>query len=72
MEKLKQKAEILAETAAQQARAEVKTALVAELDSSLSVTETSEGVTVSGQGLHREMAGHSGLRDVAFLLRGMR
>ena len=72
MEKLKKKAETLAEAAAEKARAEVKAALAAELSPGLEITETGEGVAVSGRDLHREMIEQASLRDVAFLMRGVR
>ncbi|MGI9362847.1 MAG: hypothetical protein ACR2O7_15000 [Parasphingorhabdus sp.] len=72
MEKLKKKAETLAEAAAEKARAEVKAALADDLPPHLAITETGEGVAVSGRDLHREMIEQSSLRDVAFLMRGVR
>jgi len=72
MEKLKKKAETLAEAAAHKARAEAKAALAEELSPHLSITETDEGVAVSGRDLHREMIEQASLRDVAFLMRGVR
>ncbi|HEY9092177.1 hypothetical protein [Parasphingorhabdus sp.] len=72
MEKLKQKAKALAEAAAEKARAEVKAALADDLPPHLAITETGEGVTVTGRDLHQEMIEQSSLRDVAFLMRCVR
>lgn len=72
MDKLKQKAESLAEAKVQQAKTDVKAALVDELPGQLLVEDTSDGVAVSGPGLRAEMIDNSSLRDVAFLMRGVR
>lgn len=72
MEKLKERAEALIDVAVQQKKADVKAALIEELPDKLSVEGTGEGVIVSGANLGTEMIGHSSLRDVAFLMRGVR
>lgn len=72
MENLKRKAEVLADAAEEKARGEVKAVLVAELAPHHIIEETDEGVTVTGRGLGTDIIEHGGLRDVAFLMRGVR
>ncbi len=72
MEKLKNKAESLAEATVEKTRADVKAALDEELPDRFSIEETDEGVIVSGGGIGAEMVENNSLRDVAFLMRGVR
>ncbi len=72
MNKLKHKAEKAASAAAQKTKADIKLALVEELSNELSIEETSDGLVISGSGLGSEIVGNHGLRDVAFLMRGVR
>ncbi len=72
MDKLKRKGEALAQARVQQAKAGLKAVLLGELSHDISVEETEDGVAVSGRQLGKEMIDNSGLRDVAFLMRGVR
>ncbi len=72
MEKLKHKAESLAEAKVQKTRVDIKTVLAEELPDAVSVEETSDGIMVSSRGLGRKVIDNSSLRDVAFLMRGVR
>ncbi len=72
MKKLKQKAGNMADAAIQKARENIGTALAEELSDDLTIEETSDGVAISGPDLGVEILGNSSLRDVAFLMRGVR
>lgn len=72
MDKLKHKAETLAEAKVQKTKADVKAALAEELPDAVSVEETNDGVAVFGHQLGRNIIDNSSLRDVAFLMRGVR
>jgi predicted TIM-barrel enzyme len=72
MENLKQKAKALAEAKAKKTKAEVKAALLKELRDTISVEEASDAVVISGPRLGEEIVNNSSLRDVAFLMRGVR
>lgn len=72
IENLKQKAEVLAETKLQETKASLKAVLLKELRDELLVEETSDGVVVSGRHLGTEITENHSLRDVAFLMRGVR
>ncbi|GAA0488379.1 hypothetical protein GCM10009096_34130 [Parasphingorhabdus litoris] len=72
MDTLKQKVEVLAEAKLQKTKATLKEALAEELSDKLSVEETSDQVVVSGHMLGQDLLHNSSLRDVAFLMRGVR
>ncbi|MEP2103214.1 MAG: hypothetical protein ABJP02_18200 [Parasphingorhabdus sp.] len=72
MENLKRKAEGLAASKVEKTKAQLKMALVKELPGEVSVEETSGGVVVSDRHLGSEIIDNSSLRDVAFLMRGVR
>ncbi|WP_108811149.1 hypothetical protein [Sphingorhabdus sp. Alg231-15] len=72
MKKLKHKAEKAASAATQKIKTDIKMALVEELSNNLSIEETNDGVAISGSGLGSEIVCNHGLRDVAFLMRGVR
>ncbi len=72
MNKLKQKAENVADAAVQKAREDVRTALAEELSGDLTIEETDDGVVISGPDLGAKIVTGSSLRDVAFLMRGVR
>jgi len=72
MENLRKRGKILAEQRLARARAEIKAALADELPGDVRITETAAGIEVEGRRLQQRLTGHSGLRDIAFLMRGVR
>ena len=72
MDKLIAKGEQLADVKTAHARSEVKSLLRDELPDHFSVEETGDGVAVKAKNLSDEIIDNSSIRDVAFLLRGVR
>lgn len=76
MDKLKRKGQERAEAKVQKTKAALKAVLRdelrAELRNDISVEDTEDGVVVSSRRLGKEMIDNSSLRDVAFLMRGVR
>ena len=72
MEKMIRRGEKLAEKKAARARAELKSALQEELPDHISIEETGDGVELRAKNLSHDLIENSSLRDVAFLMRGVR
>lgn len=72
MDRLIQKGERLAKRREAKVRLDVKTALQDELPDHVTIEEQSESVVVEGYGLAEQIVENSSLRDVAFLMRGVR
>ncbi|QTD57558.1 hypothetical protein [Parasphingorhabdus cellanae] len=72
MENLIRKAEAVAARELQKTKAEMQAALDQELPEDVSVAETRDGIVVAGRGLGAEIIENNSLRDVAFLMRGVR
>ncbi|MEH6660763.1 MAG: hypothetical protein V7679_03855 [Parasphingorhabdus sp.] len=72
MEKLSKRGEAIAEQRLVHAKAEIKSALANELPGDARVSISSTGVLVEGPRLKERLIGNSSLRDVAFLMRGVR
>ncbi|WP_417621154.1 hypothetical protein [Parasphingorhabdus sp.] len=72
MEKLQKRGDALARQHLADARSEIKSALTAELPENARVTETPGGVQVEAPQLGKQLIENGSLRDVAFLMRGVR
>lgn len=72
MDQLIRKGEALAKRHVAVVRTQVKAALREELPEHVAVEETGGGVELRGPDLASELLHNSSLRDVAFLMRGVR
>ena len=72
MERLQRRGEVLAEQRLARAKVEIGAALAAELSGDVRISETGEGVVLSGRQLKARLLSDSGLRDIPFLLRAVR
>lgn len=72
MEKLSKRGEVIAERRLVHVKSEIKSALAEELSGDARVSITMAGVLVEGSRLKDRLIGNSSLRDVAFLMRGVR
>ncbi len=72
MEKLLKKGAKLAENRRDKSRHEIKSALEQVLPEYISVEEIPDGLAVQSPDLGEELIVNSSLRDVAFLMRGVR
>lgn len=72
MNKLIQKGRQLAKQKEAETRLDVKTALRDALSDDFAIEEQSEAIVVKGSGLSEQIVDNSSLRDVAFLMRGVR
>ncbi len=72
MDRLLQKGKRLAEQKKAKARWEVKAALDESLPDHVVIEEQGDGLLVKGPNLSEQISDNSSLRDVAFLMRGVR
>lgn len=72
MDRLIQKGKRLAKRKEMEIRLDVKTALRDALPDDFAIEEQSEAIVVEGSGLSEQIIENSSLRDVAFLMRGVR
>ena len=72
MEQVRKRGEALAERHMVRVRAEIGVALAAELPGDVQISETGEGVVLSGRRLKARLLADSGLRDIPFLLQAVR
>ncbi len=72
MEKLQRRGETIAEQRLGHAKSEIKSVLADELPSDARVSITTTGVLVEAPRLKERVVENSSLRDVAFLMRGVR
>ena len=72
MEKLSKRGEAIADQQLVQVKSEIKSALENELSGDARVNITATGVLIEGPRLKKQLIESSNLRDVAFLMRGVR
>ncbi len=72
MEKLRKRGESIAEQRLAHARSELKSVLAQELPSDVRIIDTAAGILVEAPRLKEQLIANSSLRDVAFLMRGVR
>ncbi|PIX65917.1 MAG: hypothetical protein COZ43_08475 [Sphingomonadales bacterium CG_4_10_14_3_um_filter_58_15] len=72
MEKLQRRGEMIAGQRLVRVKSEVKSVLMDELPADVRITETADGLQVEARRLKRRLLEHSGLRDIGFLMRGVR
>ncbi|MEP3451248.1 MAG: hypothetical protein ABJN65_16445 [Parasphingorhabdus sp.] len=72
MDRLLQRGKLLAEQKKTIVRLEVKTALDEALPDHIVTEERRDGIAINGPNLSEKIADNSSLRDVAFLMRGVR
>lgn len=72
MERLLKRGEAIAEKRLADAKSEIKSVLAEELSGDARIIETAAGVLVEAPRLKQQLIGNSSLRDVAFLMRGVR
>lgn len=72
MEKLQKRGEAIAEKRLARTKSEIKSVLTDELPSDVRIIETTAGILVEAPRLKEQLIGNSSLRDVAFLMRGVR
>lgn len=72
MEKLRKRGEAIAEQRLARVKSEIKSALADELPGDARIIETTAGVRVEARRLKQRLVENSSLRDVAFLMRGVR
>lgn len=72
MENLRERGELLANQQAAKVQAKVKAVLTDELPDHVVISENRDGIVVEAPNLEDQLIGDSSLRDVAFLMRGVR
>lgn len=72
MENLRKRGELLANQQAAKVQAKVKAVLTDELPYHVVISENRDGIVVEAPNLEDQLIGDSSLRDVAFLMRGVR
>lgn len=72
MDKLIRKGKQLAEKGKTKVRSDVKSALVGSLPDHIGVAEEGDDIVINGPGLSGQLIENADLRDVAFLMRGVR
>jgi len=70
--KLIEKGKMLGDAKARRTQQEVKAALIADLPEHLAVEDEGDAIIVRGRDLGRDILDNSSLRDIAFLMRGVR
>lgn len=72
MEKLQRRGEVIAQGRLVRTRSEIKSVLIDELPADVRITETADGLQVEARRLQQRLVENGSLRDIAFLLRGVR
>lgn len=72
MENLRKRGEMLAEQRLARARSEINAALVDELPGDVRIVESAAGIELEARRLQQRLSEHGGLRDIGFLMRGVR
>ena len=72
MEKLRKRGDAIIEQRLVDTRSEIKSVLGEELPGDIHISEIATGVLIEGARLKERMIANSSLRDVAFLMRGVR
>ena len=72
MENLRKRGEVHAERRLVRVRTEIGAVLADELPGDVRITESAAGIELEARRLHQRLTGHSGLRDIGFLMRAVR
>lgn len=72
MEKLQRRGEMIVGQRLVRVKSEIKSALAEELPADARIIETAGGVQVEARRLQQRLLENGSLRDIAFLLRGVR
>ncbi len=72
MENLQKRGEVLARQRLAGVQSEIKSVLADELPSDIRITETPDGLQMEARRLKQRLLEHSSLRDIGFLMRGVR
>jgi hypothetical protein len=72
MENVRKRGEVLAGEQLARARSEIKAALADELPGDVRIVESPVGIELEAPRLQQRLSEHGGLRDIGFLMRGVR